>query len=55
MLTDDAIHALRAAELPLLEREVYLDHATLGPLPRRHVVAATAAARASRERRAGAG
>jgi cysteine desulfurase/selenocysteine lyase len=39
--TEDAIRALRAAELPLLEAQAYLDHATVGPIPLRHVRAAT--------------
>lgn len=40
MLTEATIGALRAAELPALERATFLDYATVGPIPRRHAAAA---------------
>jgi selenocysteine lyase/cysteine desulfurase len=40
MLSDTVIRAMRATELPALERETFLDYATFGPIPRRHAAAA---------------
>ena len=43
-ISEDEIAALREREFPVTERVCYLDHASLGPLPRTHVAALTEAA-----------
>ncbi len=42
-LSDREVSSLRDTEFPIVEQVCYFDHASLGPLPRRHVAEANAA------------